>query len=336
MRKIFTAVATLATLSAAAQSHEPMRFVGKASVSVMSQDVALPSDTITFGMNSMTSGDITFPEVQGGMGVIPSFTVKDVAFEMSDGHTVVFPEQTFTSQVNVDGEEKTVSGSSFSGTYDMTDHSLSLRLEYKYGSMPFATTYTIKGYYLKPVSGEIKVTVGGVYDYTNADVTYYVRKYEDGGEQLVDVGVPAYSLKGTVMGDLNLGEYTVCGLAYDETRQGWWRDYRNDGLSFSFEAVQNGEKVMSGDYLFNPDKDNNILVSYDGSNVCAITNTFQMGTMPFGIVSVFSASTTDIAVVSADKTVNATPTGVYGMDGTRLRDDAKGLVIVNGKKCVRK
>ena len=336
MRKIFTAVATLAALSAAAQSHAPMRFVGKASVSVMNQEVPLPSDTITFGMNSMTNGDITFPEVQGGMGVIPSFTVKDASFEMSDGHTVVFPEQTFTSQVNVDGEEKTISGSSLSGTYDMTDHSLSLSVEYKYGSMPFATVYTIKGYYLKPVSGEIKVTVGGTYDYTNAEVTYHVRKYEDDGKQLMDVGVPAYSLKGTVMGDLSLGAYTVCGLTYDETRQGWWRDYRNDGLSFSFEAVQNGEKVMSGDYLFNPDKDNNILVSYDSGNVCAITNTFQMGSMPFGIVSVFSASTTDIVGVSADKTASVAPTGVYGIDGTRLRDDAKGLVIVNGKKCLRK
>ena len=38
---------------------------------------------------------------------------------------------------------------------------------------------------------------------------------------------------------------------------------------------------MDGEYTFNSEKDNNILVKYDGNRVTDIVNTFQMGSMPF-------------------------------------------------------
>lgn len=85
------------------------------------------------------------------------------------------------------------------------------------------------------------------------------------------------------MGDLTLGSYVVKGLIYDETRGGFYRDYKGDGLSFHFTAMQGGTKTMDGEYAFNSERDNNILVKYNGSNVESIVNTFQMGAMPFGI-----------------------------------------------------
>lgn len=78
------------------------------------------------------------------------------------------------------------------------------------------------------------------------------------------------------MGNLTLGTYTVKGLTYDEEKGGFYRDYKNDGLSFHFTAEQNGNKTMDGDYEFNAQKDNNILVKYNGSKITDIVNTFQM------------------------------------------------------------
>mgnify|MGYP006895913413 CR=1 FL=1 len=113
----------------------------------------------------------------------------------------------------------------------------------------------------------------------------------DGNVEKLDVEVPFYTLDNTVMGNLSLGKYVVKGLEYDEAKGGFYRDYANDGLSFHFTAVNGDKKTMDGNYTFNSEVPNNILVKYNGTTVEQIVNTFQMGTMPMGIVSTFSTST---------------------------------------------
>ena len=95
---------------------------------------------------------------------------------------------------------------------------------------------------------------------------------------------------------------------------------------------------MDKDYDFATDKDNNILVKYEGNNVSSIVNTFQVGTMPFGIVSVFSDATTSIDDITTTPShdLNTTPSQQYNLAGQRVDNNYKGIVIVNGKKYLRK
>ena len=247
---------------------------------------------------------------------------------------ITFAEQTFTLDVDVDGEKKAVKGSSISGSYNMADNSFDLKVVFKYGSMPFDLTYNIDAYYVKPVSSAINVSVGGMYTYSNDGVTYNVRKYMDGDVQKVDVEIPTYGLDNTVMGNLTLGTYTVKGLTYDEEKGGFYRDYKDDGLSFYFMAENKGNKTMDGEYTFNSEKDNNILVKYDGNRVTDIVNTFQMGSMPFSIVSSFATSNTGIS--SINDNISKSGGKMYNLNGQAVSDSYKGIVIVNGRKCLRK
>lgn len=320
MKKFFTLLAALfVATTMMGQMHGRMKFVGASNMSVSSTSNDNPSDTILFEMADMETGHITLPAIKG-MQTIPSFTIRDLKFSMGADHVITFAQQPFSSSVTVGGEEKTITGTSFSGTYNMADHALSLTAVFKYGKMPLEMTYTIKSYYVKAVSGGISVSVGGAYTYDNKSVTYQVRKYMDGNVEKVDVEVPTYALEGTIMGDLTLGSYVVKGLTYDETRGGFYRDYKGDGLSFHFTAMQGGTKTMDGDYAFNSERDNNILVKYDGSNVESIINTFQMGAMPFGIVSTFQVEATAIDDVTADDSFRATR--AYEGKATILQDSA--------------
>lgn len=293
MKKFFTLLAALfVATTMMGQMHGPMKFVGASNMSVSSTSNDNPSDTILFEMADMETGHITLPAMKG-MQTIPSFTIRDLKFSMGADHVITFAQQPFSSSVTVGGEEKTITGTSFSGTYT----------------------------------------------YDNKSVTYQVRKYMDGNVEKVDVEVPTYALEGTIMGDLTLGSYVVKGLTYDETRGGFYRDYKGDGLSFHFTAMQGGMKTMDGDYAFNSERDNNILVKYDGSNVESIVNTFQMGAMPFGIVSTFQVEATAIDDVTADDSFRATRAyegKAYNLAGQRVSDHTKGVVIINGKKYLKK
>ena len=317
-----------------AQMYGALTFAGASTMSVFNQDTENASDTVKFEMASMSAGNITLPAMKG-MATIPSFTIKNVAFTMGENHVITMADQAFTSKVTVDGVEKNITGSSISGTYNMADNSLTLKAVFKYGAMPFAMTYNIKSYYVKAVTSAINVNVGGMFPYANEGVTYNVRKYMDGDVQKVDVEVPTYTLDNTLMGNLTLGTYTVKGLVYDEEKGGFYRDYKNDGLSFHFIAEQNGNKTMDGDFEFNSAKDNNILVKYDGSKITDIVNTFQMGAMPFGIVSSFNSATTGISSVKND--VQKKNDGkMYNLNGQVVSESYKGVVIVNGKKYFKK
>lgn len=338
MKRIFTLLfAVLIATTIMAQMHGPMKFVGTSKMSVSTMNIDNPSDTILFAMNGMESGNITLPAMKG-MQTIPSFTISGAKFTLGENHVVTFADQTFSTKVKVDGAEKNITGSSLSGTYNMADNSLSLTVVFQYGKMPMSMTYSVKGYYVKAVSNPITVTVGGQFTYNNDNVTYELRRYKDGKTDKLDVTVPSYSLANTIMGDLTLGSYTVKGLVYDEAQGGYYRDYKNDGLKFHFTAVQGGKTTMDKDYDFATDKDNNILVKYEGNNVSSIVNTFQVGTMPFGIVSVFSGATTSINGVTTTPShdFNTTSSVQYNLAGQRVDNNYKGIVIVNGKKYLRK
>lgn len=338
MKRIFTLLfAVLTATTIMAQMHGPMKFVGASKMSVSTMNIDNPSDTILFAMNGMESGNITLPAMKG-MQTIPSFTISGAKFTLGENHVVTFADQTFSTKVKVDGDEKNITGSSLSGTYNMADNSLSLTVVFQYGKMPMSMTYSVKGYYVKAVSNPITVTVGGQFTYNNDNVTYELRRYKDGETDKLDVTVPSYTLANTIMGNLTLGSYTVKGLVYDEAQGGYYRDYKNDGLKFHFTAVQGGKTTMDKDYEFATDKDNNILVKYEGNNVSSIVNTFQVGTMPFGIVSVFSGATTSINDITTTPShdFNTTPSQQYNLAGQRVDNNYKGIVIVNGKKYLRK
>ncbi len=330
MKRILTLVfAVLTATGMMAQMHGAMNFVGASTMTVLTTTIDNQSDTVKFAMNDMTSGNITLPAMKG-MSTIPSFTIENAKFSMGDNHVVTFADQTFSTTVTVNGAEKQISGSSLSGEYNMADNSLTLKAVFKYGSMPMELTYNIKSYYVKAVSNSISVSVGGIYTYTNDNVTYNVRKYIDGDVEKVDVEVPEYSLENTLMGNLTLGSYVVKGLTYDEELGGYYRDYKGDGLSFHFTAESNGNKTMDGDYKFNAEKNNNILVTYNGNQVSSIVNTFQMGAMPFSIVSTFGNAINAIQNVKVEKT--SSNEVIYNLNGQRVSGSHKGIVIINGKK----
>ena len=333
MKKIFTLIfATLMAGNIMAQMHGALRFAGASSVKVLTTNIDNSSDTIKFEMASMSAGNITLPAMKG-MATIPSFTIENVAFTMGDNHVISFADQTFASKVTVDGNEKSITGSSLSGTYNMADNSLTLKVVFQYGSMPFAMTYNIKAYYVKTVSSPITVNVGGAFNYSNKSVSYDVRKYMDGDVQKLDVKISTYTLENTVMGSLTLGTYTVKGLTYDESKGGFYRDYKDDNLTFHFTAENGGNKTMDGDYSFNNTKDNNILVKYSGNNITDIVNTFQMGAMPFAIVSKFNTQTTGINSIKNNRKNDGK---MYNLQGQEVSDSYKGIVIVNGKKYLKK
>ena len=333
MKKIFTLIfATLMAGNIMAQMHGALRFAGASSMNVLTTNSENQSDTVKFEMASMSAGNITLPAMKG-MATIPSFTIENVAFTMGDNHVISFADQPFASKVTVEGNEKTITGSSLSGTYNMADNSLTLKAVFKYGFMPFAMTYNIKAYYVKTVSSPITVNVGGAFKYSNKSVSYDVRKYMDGDVQKLDVKISTYTLENTVMGNLTLGTYTVKGLTYDESMGGFYRDYKDDGLKFHFTAESGGNKTMDGDYSFNNTKDNNILVKYSGNNITDIVNRFQMGAMPFAIVSKFDTQSTGITSIKNNRTNDGK---MYNLQGQEVSESYKGIVIVNGKKYLKK
>ena len=334
MKKIFTLLVAMSmATSMIAQMHGAMKFAGVSTNTVNGQSTPTPSDTIQFAMNGMTSGNITFPEMKG-MSTIPSFTVKDVAFTMDADHKVTFPEQTFSTTITVNNEEKTITGSSLSGSYNMADNSMTITAVFKYGKMPLELTYNITAYYVKPVTNSINVNVGGSYNYQNGNVTYNVRKYKDGDIEKVDVEIPEYSLENTLMGNLTLGTYTVKGLTYDETKGGYYHDYAGEGLKFHFKA-EGGMMDADTDYEFLAGKNNNILVKYEGNKVTDIINNFQPGLMPFPITSTFY--TTPSTGISSIKNAAKLADGkMYNLSGQLVGEDYKGIVIVNGKKYLKK
>lgn len=333
MKRLFLMILAVAITTAMMAQHGTMTFAGISKTTVLTTDIDNPSDTIIFTPQNLTIGELTLPEMRG-MSTIPSFTIKNITFAIDEHNVVSIPTQEFSATVLVDGEEKAVVGSSLRGMCDMEDHSLNITATFKYGAMPFEMTYTIMAFYVKPVTNSIEVTVGGAFTYTNESVTYNVRRYTENKVEKLDVEVPAYTLGDTMIGNLSIGTYTVKGLTYDSEKGGFYRDYCHDGLKFYFSAEQNGVKTMDGEYAFNENKENNILVKYDGNNVESIVNKFQMGSMPFGIVAIFNNVSDGILETIVD--LPQTNNNAYNLSGQRVGLNAKGILIINGKKYLKR
>lgn len=335
MKKIVTImVALVATLSVMAQ-HGALTFVGKSSFAAMGAKVENEVDTVKYAGVSGSTADITIPEmVYSETMSIPSFVIHGASFDFDfPTMTATFAEQTFSETVIVDGVEKKITGTSLVGAYKHSSNAFELTVTFTYGSMPMPITYAIEGYYVKSYTDRTDVTVGGQYEYSNESVTYRVRSYEDEGTQKMDVEVPAYGLSGTLMGDLSLGTFTVRGLVFEEEKGGFCRDYSADGLTMHFKAEKDGAVSMDADYAL---KGNMLLKPASADEPLSIVNNFQPGNMPFPIVTTFPGSKeTGVALASAEKTSQNGSRATYNLAGQRVGSNAKGIVVVGGKKYVR-
>lgn len=337
MKRFFTLIAAVLAVvsSASAQmGHGAMTFVGKSNfyVNMMGQktgETTLVSDTILYA-----GADFTLPSMKYNDMVIPSFQIKGTTF--SGGYAgVTWDDQTFTSTVtDAEGNEKTITGTSLKGSFTHGNgiYKVQLEVTFKYGNMPFPITYSIESYYVKDYAGENSVMVGGQFGPYNADVTYKLRTYIEEGVTMIDVEIPSYSLAGTVMGDLDLGTYTVKGLTYDEEKGGYYRDYSADGLSVHFTAVNNGMTTMDADYALLTAGKENILVEITNGKA-KITNNFQPGSMPFPITAVMDQSAAT-AVENIHSVVVPENNVMYNLSGQRVVNAGRGIVIRNGKKYV--
>lgn len=328
MKKIFTLfLLTTAMLSAMAQGgHAPMKFSGKATIEVSGSTVAtLESDTVRYA-----GADVTLPEMRYGNFVIPSFTIHGTQFSMDmSTMTVTFPEQQFQESITVDGVEKTIIGTSLTGTYAHDAYNtFTLKVSFMYGAMPMPLTYSITAYYIKDYTDKLDVSIGGMFNYSADNVTYSVRTYPENGNTLLDVTVPSYELEGTPLGNLTIGSYTVKGLAMDDQQGGYYRDYVGDGLTMHFKSVKDGQTGMDGDYVMN-EMENNILVVYEGRNI-KVTNAFHPGKMPFQIVSTFPGNKE--TAVETVKVAEQKDAPAYNLAGQRTGAGYNGLVIKGGKK----
>ena len=314
-------------LSAMAQGgHAPMKFSGKATIEVSGSTVAtLESDTVKYA-----GADVTLPEMRYGNFVIPSFTIHGTQFSMDmSTMTVTFPEQQFQESITVDGVEKTIIGTSLTGSYAHDAYNtFTLKVSFMYGAMPMPLTYSITAYYIKDYTDKLDVSIGGMFNYSADNVTYSVRTYPENGNTLLDVTVPSYELEGTPLGNLTIGSYTVKGLAMNDQQGGYYRDYVGDGLTMHFKSVKDGQTGMDGDYVMN-EMENNILVVYEGRNI-KVTNAFHPGKMPFQIVSTFPGNKE--TAVETVKVAEQKDAPAYNLAGQRTGAGYKGIVIKGGKK----
>lgn len=94
---------------------------------------------------------------------------------------------------------------------------------------------------------------------------------------------------------------------------------------------------MDGDYAFNSTKQNDIFVTYDGTAVTSIVNTFQMGSMPFSITSKFTSGDNSNGISAVNRKENTKTDGkTYNLSGQQVNNSYKGVVIINGKKFFQK
>lgn len=153
MKKLFTLlVAATAALSAMAQQHGPMNFVGNSVFYIpnLVDPVPASKDTVRVEMGTGGTASLTVPSLYyAAMRMtIPSFTIEGTAWTM-DMKTMVstWTEQEFTATaITATGEEKAVKGT-LTAAYIHREGAFELKTTFSYGSMPFPVTYESKGYY---------------------------------------------------------------------------------------------------------------------------------------------------------------------------------------------
>ena len=127
--------------------------------------------------------------------------------------------------------------------------------------------------------GDNKVLVGGTYEY-HSTILYQVLKNND---NTIDVIVPEYELKATIMGDLTIGKYTIRNIPYNTANGSYYKEYADGTMAIHIKSVPTSGTGMDGDYIFN---NNTITTSIEvktyGTNA-SIVNNYSIGNMPFPI-----------------------------------------------------
>ena len=166
MKKIYTLiVALVATVSAMAQGHGAMNFVGTSTFYVVgmqeSTTTQVENDKVILTLTGTGSkqAEIVFPDMgynhQGSEMSLKSFTANsgvdyvmtgsfmtgDMAFDWAEG-------EFSTTTTGADGFEKAVSGK-MSSKYAHSAQKLEVTAEFTYGAMPFPIHYEFVGNYQK-------------------------------------------------------------------------------------------------------------------------------------------------------------------------------------------
>jgi hypothetical protein len=178
-------------------------------------------------------------------------------------------------------------GNSYEATLNgtMTDFCISLpgvmggtTINWIYGIAPESLSSAGK------FQGTDSVNVGGKFPYKSEDnVTYEVKANADSTISLI---VPEVQFKGTVIGDLTIGSYTIPNIAYDKEAKAFVKAYKDDNVKFHFKAVNNGETTMDNDYTMDKEVCK-VVVTVESDGSLKVQNTYQMGKMPFVLYDTF-------------------------------------------------
>ena len=136
-------------------------------------------------------------------------------------------------------------------------------------------------------TGTNNVSVGGTYHYSAENVRQSVTANADGS---VSLTVPAYSLSGTVMGDITLGSYTIADIPWNEEKGGFYKEYADGSLKVHFKAVKEGTTTLDSDYLFNNKSTTTYILIKRTDTGVTIENNFSLGNMPFPITAVMDGT----------------------------------------------
>ena len=210
---------------------------------------------------------VTFSDPQWGDAIFGNVTVVGRELSGEGTLTMLYHGRMYEYAATIGGPMSTpvITIADMMGGTSITFHA---------GTAPAA--YTTAGNY----DGTNNVVVGGQYAYST-DITYKITANDD---QTINIVVPEYQLKGTMMGDLTLGSYTISNIAYDEEKGAFYRNYRNDGLIMH---MTNGS-TMDGDYSF---ENNDAIIEIKPTDTgIQVVNSFQPGKMPFSIVATFEGT----------------------------------------------
>lgn len=212
MKKIFTLiVACIAAVSAMAQMHGAMNFIGNSEFYLPTMKEQTLTKTVKDDVQVTMNSDyqsITVPDMTyAAMGMtIKSFTITGLSYTMTGSYStgdMAFEWSTdyfATKTVGTDGNEKTITGSALKAKYTHATGEFTLEITFKYGAMPMALTYNIDGFYTADnawgLSG--RGTQGNPYRiYDAADFTALAQNYST-----ENTGKGEYFL---VMNDVNFG-----------------------------------------------------------------------------------------------------------------------------------
>lgn len=145
---------------------------------------------------------------------------------------------------------------------------------------PASEVQKIVGSYI----GIDSINVGKQFPYKTASANAY--EITANSDSSINITMPEEHFDNTVMGNLVVGTYTIKNIEWDSTQQAFVRNYGNDGITFHYKS-----STIDKDYTF--DKPIcQIIIKNNGDGTITITNTYQMGNMPFPIYSTIHASST--------------------------------------------